>query len=328
MSTEDLSIITEHVLFVDDEQTLRTAVEQFLKDKGCDVLTAGTAEKALELLKSTNFSVAIVDIRLPGIDGLQLVAQIKEASPETEVIIITAHASMDVTIKAIKQGAYDFLIKPFHDLEEIWLAVERALEKKRLTSKNNQLAGQLEDQNKKLTAAVRRLKSLIDTGREMSTFTSIKNLLGFLIELVVAELGVKRTSLMLVSEDGRELWIAVGYGLSDDVVKSVRVKMGEGVAGKVARSGKPFLLHGENMGMEMDSSDPGHYAESFPIALSVPIKHRERIMGVINVTNRTSNDPFSDGDISYLLGLAGLTGVAIESVKKYEDLNTGFDSLL
>ncbi|MEE9524378.1 MAG: response regulator [Thermodesulfovibrionales bacterium] len=327
MDTEDLSIITEHVLLVDDEPSLRTAIEQFLKDRGCDVLTAGTAEKAIELLKSTNFGVAIVDIRLPGIDGLQLMAQIKEASQDTEVIIITAHASMDVTIKAIKHGAYDFLIKPFNDLEEIWLAVERALEKKRLTAKNIQLVGQLEDQNKKLTAAVRRLKSLIDTGREMSTFTSIRGLFGFLIDLIVAELGVKRTSLMLVSEDGKELRIAVAYGLKNDVIKSVRVKMGDGVAGKVARSGNPFLLHGENMGMEMDSSDTGLYAESFPIALSVPIKHRERIMGVINVTNRTSGESFTEGDISYLLGLAGLTGVAIESVKKYEDLGTGFDAL-
>jgi FixJ family two-component response regulator len=326
VNTEDL-FITEQVLFVDDEQTIHTAVAQFLKNKGCDVLTASTAEEALGLLKNTNFGVAIVDIRLPGMDGLQLLARIKEASPETEVIIITAYASMDVTIKAIKQGAYDFLIKPVNDFEEIWLAVQRALEKKRLTAKNNELLGQVEDQNRKLTAAVRRLKSLIDTGREMSTFTSIKRLIGFLIELVVAELGVKRTSLMLVSEDGKELRIAVSYGLKDDVIKSVRVKIGEGVAGKVARSGKPFLLHGENMGMEMESNDTAHYAEAFPIALSVPIKHRERILGVINVTNRTSGEPFNEGDISYLLGLAGLTGVALESVKKYEDLSTGFDSL-
>jgi transcriptional regulator with GAF, ATPase, and Fis domain len=253
--------------------------------------------------------------------------KIKEESPDTEVIIITAHASMDVTIKAIKQGAYDFLIKPVNDLEEIWLSVQRALEKRRLTIKNKQLVEQLEDNNRHLIAAVRRLKSLIDTGHQMSSFTSIKSLFGFLIKLVVDELGVKRTSLMLVSDDGKELRIAVGYGLKDDVIKSVRVKMGEGIAGKVARSGKPFLLHGENMGMEMDSSDTSQYAEAFPIALSVPVKHRERILGVINVTNRTSSEPFTEGDISYLLGLAGLTGVAIESVRKYEDLGSGFDSI-
>ncbi|MEE9524379.1 MAG: response regulator [Thermodesulfovibrionales bacterium] len=321
-------MLTQRVLVVDDEKSLRLVLSEFLKDNGCEVLTAASAEKALTIMNNVEFDLAIVDIRLPGMNGIQLLEKIKDRSPDTEVIIITSHVSMDTALDAIQKGAYDYLTKPFDELEEVWFTVIRALEKRHLTISNRHLLEDLSQRNQKLTAAVKRLTSLIEAGCAMGSFQSISDLLSFFIELAVSELGVERSSLMLMDDESKELRIVASIGLAPDIVETVRVEMGEGIAGRVAQSGKPFLLKNNKEKIEMDDQDnPELYAEAFPIALSVPIKHQNNFFGVINVTNRTNDEPFDENDISFLLGLAGQAGVAIESVRNFEELISAYESL-
>jgi two-component system OmpR family response regulator len=100
------------LLLVDDEEDFRTTLAGRLKRRNVDISDVGSGEEALELLKQKSFEVAIVDIKMPGIDGIEALRHIKKIDPFIEVILLTGHASVEAGIEGIKSGAYDYVIKP------------------------------------------------------------------------------------------------------------------------------------------------------------------------------------------------------------------------
>lgn len=320
----------EQILIVDDDEAIRGVLSAFLTEKDCEPKAAQTAEEGLALLRSRATAVAIVDLVLPGMDGLGLLTELKRISPDTEVIIMTSHASLDTAIEAIRRGAYDYLRKPFEDLEAVWVAVQRALERRSLSLKNRQLLSDLEQRNRELSASVKRLTSLIEAGRAMSAIHTLSELLDFFIELVVCELDVSRASLMLLNEKSRELRIAASRGISEELVQSVRVRLGEGISGWVAQKGKPILVKDVKDDPRVKDRIHPNLSDSFissPIVLSIPIKRQEKVLGVINVTNKRSGMAFGDDDMAFLYGLAGQAAVAIEGARHFEELQQAYESL-
>jgi DNA-binding NtrC family response regulator len=115
------------ILTVDDEQTITVALDLLLRDHGYDVDAASTAAEAQALLARHWYDLVFLDLRLPDADGIALLEHIKRIAPDTEVVLMTAHGSLDVTIEAIKRGAFYYLEKPF-SFEQILLLTERALQ--------------------------------------------------------------------------------------------------------------------------------------------------------------------------------------------------------
>lgn len=120
------------VLVVDDEETIRHVLRQVLEEQGCEVLDAGSAEEGLALVDGCAVDVAMLDIVLPGMSGIELLQSIESISPQTQVIMMTSHASLETTLEAIRHGAYAYLQKPFDELDQVWATVSRAFEKRRL----------------------------------------------------------------------------------------------------------------------------------------------------------------------------------------------------
>lgn len=119
------------VLIVDDEEGIRESLSGIFKDDGYAVLTSSTGEDALKSLKEENPDLILLDVWLPGIDGIQTLKEIKDINPNLPVIMISGHANIDFAVKATKMGAYDFLEKPL-SLERVLLASKRALERRTL----------------------------------------------------------------------------------------------------------------------------------------------------------------------------------------------------
>ncbi len=140
----------ERILVVDDEDSVRGAVSQVLREDGHQISMAASAEEALAAFRKEPFPLVLSDIRLGRMDGLELLKAIKGFRADTEVVIMTGHASMDNAITAMRSGAYDYLIKPFEDLQLISNAASRALEKIRLTAENRKLMDTLKQQNEDL----------------------------------------------------------------------------------------------------------------------------------------------------------------------------------
>ncbi len=124
-----------HVLIVDDERHVRESLSNWFVEDGYEVSTAGSAKEALQVLATRDVDVVVTDIRMPGMDGLELQHRIREVKPEVAVILITAYASVSTAVQALKEGAWDYLVKPF-DPEDLSRVVAKACEKLRLEEEN------------------------------------------------------------------------------------------------------------------------------------------------------------------------------------------------
>jgi two-component system, NtrC family, response regulator PilR len=130
------------VLVVDDEQSMRELLAIMLRQAGYDVAVADGGEAAVETLKTERFDLVVTDLRMRKVDGLAVLKAAKEFSPRTAVLVVTAFASTETAVEAMKLGAYDYVTKPFK-LDELKLTVSNALERRRLQDENQALKRQL-----------------------------------------------------------------------------------------------------------------------------------------------------------------------------------------
>jgi two-component system nitrogen regulation response regulator NtrX len=123
------------VLVVDDEEGIRESLSGIFEDEGCIIVTANSGEEALNLLKEQNPDLVLLDIWLPGIDGIKTLEKIKALKPDIPVIMISGHGNIELAVKATRFGAYDFLEKPL-SLDRVLLVSKRALERRNLEIEN------------------------------------------------------------------------------------------------------------------------------------------------------------------------------------------------
>ena len=123
------------ILIVDDESQIRSALEGVLTDEGYKTLLAGSGEECLELLRHKSPDVVLLDIWLPGMDGLETLEKLVEREDHPEVIMISGHGNIETAVRATKLGAFDFLEKPL-SIERTLIVLKNAIEAKRLRSEN------------------------------------------------------------------------------------------------------------------------------------------------------------------------------------------------
>ncbi len=134
--------VAARILVVDDERSMQEFLDIFFRSEGYGVATAGDMESALLQLENDDFDLVVTDIQMPGGSGIELLHAVHEQSPETMVLMMTAFASTETAIAALKSGAYDYITKPFN-VDEIRIIVKKALEKKLLSSENRRLRSEL-----------------------------------------------------------------------------------------------------------------------------------------------------------------------------------------
>jgi len=137
----------QKILVVDDEKSMCDFLEIMLQKEGYEVTSTTSGEKALELLDDNLYSMVLTDVRMPGVDGFEVLRKTKEASPDTVVIMITAYGSPEGAVTAIKEGAYDYVTKPFR-VEEVKLTIKKSLERSSLIKENIRLRQAVEERYK------------------------------------------------------------------------------------------------------------------------------------------------------------------------------------
>ncbi len=130
------------ILIVDDDTSLRRVLEYNLQEEGYEVLAAASGEEGLRLFAANSPALVITDLKMPGISGFQLLAGVKEQSPETLVIVITAFGAIETAVEAMKLGAYDYITKPFNR-DALKLVVRKAVEHRGLSQENRRLKAEL-----------------------------------------------------------------------------------------------------------------------------------------------------------------------------------------
>ncbi len=157
------------ILIIDDDTSLRRVLEYNLQEAGYQVSAAASGEEGLRLFDQDTPSLVITDMKMPGMDGMQVLQNIKERSPETLVIMITAFGTVDIAVEAMKAGAYDYITKPFNR-DELRLTVAKALQLTGLTAENRRLKSQLADRSdfRTIVGSSREMEKVFDIVRKVA----------------------------------------------------------------------------------------------------------------------------------------------------------------
>lgn len=166
------------ILLVDDYIPSRNVLEEFLDSENFHIVTAENGLEAMHAIESDRFDLVITDLKMPGANGIEVLRKAREVNPAVQVIIITGYASLETAIEAIKEGAYDYITRPFK-LDEMRVVVENACEKVRLIKENQRLIRNLEDLYRKLESSQSREISTRD-GAENGTRKKLEALGSFL----------------------------------------------------------------------------------------------------------------------------------------------------
>ncbi len=216
----------EKILVVDDEDMIRDLCYHILTAEGYQVTAAQNGAAALEKLHRSDIDLLITDIKMPGMDGLELFERVKQLDLDIVTIFITGHGTLDTAIESLMRGVDGFVLKPFTQ-EELLSAVERAVTRSRLQKENIRLKA---------------LIPLFEISKLLVTEIDLAHLFKIITEVLVQEFSVDRVSLMLVDEASGDLLIRASHGLQTDTAMNARRKIGEGVSGLVLKHKKPLII--------------------------------------------------------------------------------------
>ncbi|MCK4224471.1 MAG: response regulator [candidate division Zixibacteria bacterium] len=302
------------ILVVDDERGMCESLQTLLSQVGYEVTTVEKGEEALKKLKRDNFDLVITDIKMPRVDGLDILKAARKKDEDALVILMTGYASLESAINAVNQGAYDYLEKPL-EFSDLKLTVQRALEKRRADKDRIELLNELQKKNLELKKKIAELNALYKAGMSLSTTIDLKALLNKIVSLATGVIEAKSGSIMLIQKPENVLNIEAAIGLTSDIVKHTRLELGSSIAGYVALKGTPLIVKDIEKDSRFSHLSKKHYATRS--LLCVPLKIKDKILGVINLSDKTTGDPFTKNDLRLLTTFASQAAIAIDDAEHF-----------
>ncbi|KPL01132.1 MAG: hypothetical protein AMJ91_01220 [candidate division Zixibacteria bacterium SM23_73_3] len=317
------------ILVVDDEKGMCDSLQTLLSKVGYEVTTVEEGEEALRKIQKDNFDLVITDIKMPRVDGLDILKAARKKDEDALVILMTGYASLESAISAINQGAYDYLMKPI-EFPELKLTIQRALEKRRAEEDKIKLLTELKKKNLELKKKLAELDALYKAGMSLSTTEDLKALLNKIVSLATRVIEAKSGSIMLIQKPENVLAIEAAIGLSPHIVKHTRLELGSSIAGYVAQKGTPLIVRDIKKDRRFSHLSKKHYATRS--LLCVPLRVKDNILGVINLSDKKTDDPFTQNDLRLLTTFASQAAIAIDdtehfnqNLKKIEELEVLYD---
>ncbi len=297
------------LLIVDDSDDARIGLKHFFESEGYLADEAECGETAVELFRENVYDVVITDLKMQDIDGIGVLKAARSAHPETEVIIMTAYASVDSAVGAMKLGAYDYISKPLN-LDEVHILVDKCLEKQRLA---------------KEVSGLKQVINLYESSKGISSIMNLEELLNLIVELARDALNAEGGSIMLLDEEAGVLEVKAASGRRSDIVIGRRVKLGDRISGYAAKLREDIMVEGN----VKNDSRFGHIDsyDGINSAITVPLVSRKRLLGVVNLHRSKFEKGFTDNDIKLLSIFAAQAAVAIENSSLFDNLSREKDKL-
>ena len=292
---------SERIIIIDDERRMCESLSALLTGDGYHVDTFQSPVEAAEALQTGRTDLVITDIKMPEMDGLEVLRQVKDIDDGIPVILMTGYGSLDTAIEAVAAGAYDYLLKPV-EFSYLELAVNRALEKRRSDLARLQLVEELKLSNLILKRRMDDLNALYEAGKSIGSTANLKDLLRQIVVLASTVTEARVGSIMLLDEAGEYLTIEAAIGLDEAIVAQTRLPIGASIAGTVAQEGEPVIVQD----VEEDERFRRINKERYGAAslLSCPLRIKNRVIGVINMANKTDDSTFTENDLRLLTTFA------------------------
>jgi len=330
------------ILVVDDEPKICHLIEELLKLEGYKVDVSFSGMEALQMIKRYNYQMLLTDLKMPGIDGLELIQKARELNPDIRTIMITGYATVETAVQSLRHGIDDYIKKPFNILE-LKKVVKQTLSSHQVAMENTQLLKDLKKANRELNIHKQGLtekvhiagehltvanEELVQRINELATMNEISKaitstldmdeLLSLCLKEINEKLKVKHSSIMLIDEKRNELVVKASQGHRSMQVLGKTQKLDEGVAGRVVQDRKPILVKDIRHDNRFNRSErPDYKTKSF---VSAPLILGERILGVINIIDKISEESFYETDVNLLCIIAGQVSIAVENARLYKTL--------
>jgi response regulator RpfG family c-di-GMP phosphodiesterase len=296
------------ILVVDDERVIREILSDFLGLEGYVVRTVEDGMQALEELQKRSYNLVISDLKMPKMNGLDLIEKITELGIPVLTVIMTGFGTVETAIEAMKHGAYDYILKPFK-VEEVIHIVKRGLDRQRLQHENLRLKDAL---------------SIYKISEAIATSLSVEKVLDLVLDAVLDAVDADIVNLLLERPgDVSDLSDAPGRFVEHARKVSPRLDSNEaapplnfGEILPLLQDDKPLLAHSARAFRYL-SGPPEKRLVSF---CSIPLKLKGRIIGMLNAYSYTKGAKFSEGQRKMLYVLGSRAAVSIENARLYESL--------
>ena len=332
----------KRVLIIDDDTLVRRALADYLSECGYMTSTAQDGAQGLTQAQTEAFHVVLVDLRMPGVDGLQVITTLKAEQPKLPLVVVSGTGVLHDAVEAQRRGAWDYVTKPIQDMNEVVIVIERVLEKVQLTAERDRYHRELEDLNHSLEAEVarqtqdlrthiRELEALNRVSYAISAPLDIDTMLNRAIDAAIDVIEADYGALWLLNPDTNQVVVAATRGLRESSLAPAQaIPLGQGIVGRVAQNGHP--LGGSDLaddswlaalappsppqagGIE-GGAQAGGIAGGQPKAkrhsyLCVPLRSRDEILGTLGVALQTTRD-FGSHEVKLLSAIGNQIGVAV-----------------
>lgn len=292
------------VLVVDDEESIREVLDDFLSMEGYQVTTAECGEDGVAAMQAQFYHVMLIDLKMPGISGLEVLERAAELSPRSVAIMMTGFGTVETAIAAMKRGAYDYVLKPFK-VQDVIRIIDRGIEKQRLQAENIQLREALE---------------LYRVSERMAQTLSLDRVFDILLETARDEL----------RPDGLGIWLADGDGGFVDERQWTRGDLKPAELSALhdldiaalhdrVQSGESLVCHRSDTPCLVDCA--GELVEAL---VCVPFRHKNETMGYLVGVGFDASRRFREGKRKMLSVVCGRATAAIENARLYGDLQHRF----
>jgi signal transduction histidine kinase/CheY-like chemotaxis protein len=307
---------SEKILVIDDEERMCRSLKELLEGDGFHVTTTQDPVEAMELINRDPFDLIITDIKMPKMSGLEILHTARRANPDMEVILMTGYASLESSLDAIREGAFEYLLKPV-EFSQLRISVKRALEKRESGLSQKRLLEDLRQVNLNLNNRLNEINALYEAGKSLVAASSVKELLNKIVNLAAGVTEAEIGSLMLIDQSGEFLTIEAYKGLNEELVRTVRLPVGESIAGYVAQKGEPLFIDN----LEEDERFRRINKERYTTAslLCVPLRLSDKILGVVNMANKKGGVAFTEHDLKLLSTFASQAAIFIDDARQAED---------
>jgi signal transduction histidine kinase/ActR/RegA family two-component response regulator len=296
----------ERILIADDEPYVLELCQRILAADGYEVESASDGWMAIEKAKERHFDLLLVDIKMPGLSGLETAQSVKEFDPEVVCVTMTGHGNMDTVIQALKLGIDEFVVKPFTP-DELSIAISRGLEKERLRRENIRLKA---------------LIPLFELSKVFMSTVDLDELLHKVVQVACQETRSDWVVLLLWDAQRRVLLTRALVGFPSGGISLGETEEGAEIAASVMRSGDQLVLQ--------DRSGPfAVFMEKIEVHSLVvsPLLVKKKAIGVLVLAKVAQGDLFAPGDVELLLVLSGQAAIAIENASLFEEIQHAYQGL-
>ncbi len=303
------------VFIVDDDASIRDSVRSLLKSVGFHVEAFGSTDEFMKAGRGDVPSCLVLDVRLPGMNGLDFQDEMERAGIEIPVIFITAHGDIPMTLRAMKAGAVEFLSKPFQK-EDLLAAIDQALTRDRSRREEQAHIDAFQSRMDRLASKEREVSFdiavLSKMASRLSAADALNQVLHEVVEFVAAV--VECDSCMVYVMEGDELILRASKNPHPESIGCVKMQMGQGITGWVAEHRRPVAV-GESAFQDSRFKVFNELPEDrFEAFLSVPLVSGGRLVGVINVQSRARH-VYTQREIGLVSAIGFLVGAEVERAR-------------